>query len=245
LSKQGKKPLSDHRRRGKVFSPPMAQIGMSEVSWIDDFLPEFLWLGLILDRHGVHRAFRIIEAVVEAKPTMDSDHSGWLSRTSTWAGLIPEGDDPFRERLAASGHLDALRQAISPLAQHYPECPLRCFFGGADIEGSLETVRESVAETLNRWDEHATWIQLAAVYMVIGQGKLHFPADSVLARFPEIEHYPETEISKKIASACRALINSFPQSEFGPAVEVWPTYFWRRGLELDACVPAYEVSRHE
>jgi hypothetical protein len=36
--------LNDHKRVGKMFIPPMAQIGLTEVSWVKTILPELIWL---------------------------------------------------------------------------------------------------------------------------------------------------------------------------------------------------------
>jgi hypothetical protein len=47
--------LGDHKRVGKRFIPPViATLGeLSEVAWIDDILPELLWLGILNDAYGL------------------------------------------------------------------------------------------------------------------------------------------------------------------------------------------------
>jgi hypothetical protein len=47
--------LDDHKQVGKKFLPPfIAHLGsLNEVSWVDDLLPELLWLGMLNDRHGL------------------------------------------------------------------------------------------------------------------------------------------------------------------------------------------------
>jgi len=244
LVAEGARPfLEGHKRHGKKFTPPMAQLpGFSEVRWIDDLLPEFLWIGLSLHLHGTRRTFRLLEGLVEAWSSLDLESPGWLSRASTMSGLGLDARSSLAAKLEESGHLRDLRGAVGPLVLHYPECPLAALFPDAEPVGELDMVREGVAMSLNRWSEHATWIQVAAVYMVIGQGKLHFAKDSVLADFPEVQNYPRSDVSRMIASSCRALINSFPRSEGTQASEDWTTYFWARGQELDPCEPMEWVS---
>lgn len=230
--------LKGHSQQGKVFSPPLTQLaGLTEVSWVDDILPDFLWIGLLISAQGVRQAFRTLEGLVTSHAQLGSEATGWLSRTSTFATFGPNVEEAFIASLEESGHLVGLRSALSPLVAHYPACPLRCLFHEAPGTGDISVVRDGVAKSLNRWGEHGSWIQIAAVFTAVAQGKVHFPAGSVFADFAEVEQYPETEKSRAIASSCRALINSFPPSQHSAASREWVKYFWARGLELEPCVP--------
>jgi hypothetical protein len=46
--------LANHKQVGKRFIPPfVATLGpLSEVRWVDDVLPELLWLALLNHQHG-------------------------------------------------------------------------------------------------------------------------------------------------------------------------------------------------
>lgn len=220
----------------------MAQLeALGEVRWIDDLLPEFIWIGLLLDRHGIPRTLRILESIVDSDPGFGAEEESWLSRCSTYGRIDDKGRVSLLEGLASSDHLRDLQAALGPLVSHYPKCPFHFLYKNSPPEGSLDVVRQATAQALDRWNEHATWMQIAAVYMVIGQGKLHFAKDSVFADFPEVEHYPHTERARQIASACRATINSFPLSMRKRESLEWIDYFWARGLELDPCTPLTEA----
>ena len=40
--------LESHKRIGKRLVPPLSEIGpWKEVSWVDEVLPELLWIGLL------------------------------------------------------------------------------------------------------------------------------------------------------------------------------------------------------
>jgi len=59
---------------------------------------------------------------------------------------------------------------------------------------------------------------------------------SPLAEFPRVQDYPETELSKRIASSLRATTHSFfnpPHYTETPAP--WVNYFWNRGMEISPC----------
>jgi hypothetical protein len=46
-----RKILPGHKQIGKRFIPPMKQIpNMRQMSYVNDMLPELIWLGLINDR---------------------------------------------------------------------------------------------------------------------------------------------------------------------------------------------------
>ena len=54
--------LADHQLKGKVFLPPfLAKIGKLEpIRWIDDILPELLWIALLFEQYGESRAVDIV-----------------------------------------------------------------------------------------------------------------------------------------------------------------------------------------
>jgi len=47
--------LDDHKRIGKKFISPMAQLGLQVVHWVDTIIPELIWLALINTELGVRR----------------------------------------------------------------------------------------------------------------------------------------------------------------------------------------------
>jgi len=71
--------------------------------------------------------------------------------------------------------------------------------------------------------------------LAFDSGMLKVNKDLALAKFPEIEKYPHTELSKRVASGIRSTLNVFFGSDSYSAPSNWPCYFWNRGLEIDAC----------
>jgi hypothetical protein len=59
--------LSDHKRIGKRFIPPLLQLqAFTEVSWRDQGLPELLWIGLLNDEYGHSKGTELALAVARA-----------------------------------------------------------------------------------------------------------------------------------------------------------------------------------
>jgi hypothetical protein len=76
----------------------------------------------------------------------------------------------------------------------------------------------------------AVWLGFDADMIVIAQ------KDSILSQFPEVERYPQTEMSRKVGAAIGAMVNMLFSSASQYLVESkWPHYFWNRGIEIDKC----------
>jgi len=57
----------------------------------------------------------------------------------------------------------------------------------------------------------------------------------VLSNFPEIQHYPDTELSKIIAAVIRSSTPIFIAEQLKITGNKWSFYFWNRGLEISEC----------
>ena len=61
-------PLDDHARRGKRFVPPMREafeeIGAGWLSWLDDLLPDLVWLQLLVNQYGEGRCVALTSDLV-------------------------------------------------------------------------------------------------------------------------------------------------------------------------------------
>lgn len=73
------------------------------------------------------------------------------------------------------------------------------------------------------------------MYFLNTLGKLHVVENSTLAEFPKLVDYPNTEISKMIASSVRATSNILLGSE-KLKNEKWISEFWNRGFKLEPCI---------
>lgn len=73
------------------------------------------------------------------------------------------------------------------------------------------------------------------MYFLNTLGKLHVVENSTLAEFPKLVDYPNTEISKMIASSVRATSNILLGSE-KLKNEKWISEFWNRGFKLELCI---------
>jgi hypothetical protein len=67
--------LAGHRKVGKRFIPPMADFALSEAKWVDELMPELLWIHLAHRSQGyaagAELALRLARAALEVTPDAD------------------------------------------------------------------------------------------------------------------------------------------------------------------------------
>jgi hypothetical protein len=235
----GRRVLSDHKQVGKKFLPPfVAHLGsINEVSWVDDLLPELLWLGMLNDRHGLREGARLAAALPRTvDAVLEGRHDRWLQLTSQYSGVPVACWERIIEVLD-SDVLQTLRETLRPLIALYPNCPLRSLWAGVSPESEasdLQTMRQAVDAILERGSRPATLVQANAIYILFATNKLTVFKGSVLERLEDLVEYPRTQESRLVASGVRAAITGFGSRQ-DSASEGWTRYFWRHGLELSPC----------
>jgi len=235
-----KKPvLSDHQQIGKRLIPPLMQgINYQEISWRKQLIPELIWLALINNRYGYMKGAEL--ALALPKSAVDATkNQAWFVTVSSYTQLSIEEKKKTVDLLRNKNVFDQYRIALLPLIYFYPSCPLSFLF---DLETKneidkeeLEEIKRVLESMFDRRSVKATFIQANAVYIGFTIGKLVVSPDVSLARFPEVQYYPNTEISKQVAASIRATMNTIFDIDVIKDDLSWPTYFWNHGLELEQC----------
>lgn len=234
--------LSDHRRvRSKLVTPFNDMLGpMTDVSWINTMIPELLWIALVHDVHGDHRAVEIVTAFTRAVRSHSSTSSDTVFAAAGRFSDLPEG----ALATIVSG-LDAdvandLRTALAPLAAWYPSHPLNSIFGGDRAppgpKPPLDRLRRMVAAMYDRSERSVIMVQATAIWLAFDSGRLKVAAHLSLASFPRIEDYPATELSQRIGASIRSSLNQmFGEGQMMASDGTWPIAFWNHGLRLEPC----------
>jgi hypothetical protein len=93
-----------------------------------------------------------------------------------------------------------------------------------------------VSSLFRRNDRDPMIIRATATWLAFDAGKLKVSEGLALAQFPEIERYPDTELSRRVGSGVRATLNMLIGSGQGQPVDTsWARYFWNRGLAIAPC----------
>ena len=240
--------LNDHRRVGKRFIPALADRLTHEIRWIDEILPELLWLALLNHKYGWVRGAELALALAAAAAAESkSRRKIWFASTTAFSNPKAQTKVRIAETLKRNGSLQDIASAIKPLVNLYPKCPLRFLFDEENDlvienrEAAVQTIKDTIESLFDRRGEAETFCQGNAIYIAFVTGKLKVFEGLVLAKFPELQEYPRTELSQQIASAVRATINGF----FGEFVHSlgrwWPSYFWNNGLKIGHCYFESEI----
>jgi hypothetical protein len=240
--KKRKSVLEDHKKRGQVLVPPFTDaLGpLQEISWRKTILPELLWIALIHRAHGDRKAVDIITILTRSIRELSLDSANkWFAPASNYSSLSSPDYEKLKTELEAKKVLSPIREALAPLIVWYPDCPLAPIAAETHAppsKNSLPALKRDVSDFFARSARSPMMAQATAVWLAFDADILKVNADVSLARLPEIEHYPKTEISQKIGASIRATLNGL----FGSAIHyqsnsLWPHYFWNRGLAIDPC----------
>lgn len=234
----GDQVLSDHKKVGKKYIPPFInRLGLTfkETSWIKLSVPELIWIALINYQYGykdgADLSLSLAKATKEATGKVE-----WYAPISSFSSLSKEQKENILEILEKEGKLSKLASGLFSLNYFYPKSALR--FLNQPVkkeEAHLSEIKNVLISHYDKTSREATFTQANAIYISFILGKLQVTSKSALANFPEIENYPYTEESKKIAASVRASINGFIGLDTGFIMTDWPDYFWNRGLEVDKC----------
>jgi hypothetical protein len=235
--------LTDHKRIGKRFIPPfITKIGpLEEVGWLDYSLPELVWLAILNESCGLETGAELaVSLAKETERVYVGKMRKWFAPLSIYDRLLDsEQKNDVSKALKKSGKLEPLKKALSSFISLYPSCPLNFLFESPlppldDSHAELKSFKGLLSKLYDKTSIEATFMQANAIYIAFVTDKLKAFNGTSFANFPEIEKYPHTEESRKIAGGVRAAVNGFMGTD-RDKTSGWPSYFWTRGLELEPC----------
>jgi hypothetical protein len=218
--------------------PLVAGLGpFSHVPWIKNLIPEVIWIGLLhqslgeaagaaaaveiartSEKHASHPSVPLFAGISDYRLLQDAERAKVLSDLET------------------GGRMSGIRCALRPLVQFYPTCPLKFLYPEpptGNVDSGLRTLKLVLHELFNKELRRSVMVQATVVYIAFALDRLKVRAGLTLSHFPEIENYPSTELSRRVASAARCTMFAL----FGKSVETatWPFEFWNRGGQIEPC----------
>ena len=233
-----KKILEGHKRVGKRFIPPMMQLpNLKSTSYVDDMLPELIWIGLLNEKVGYERGARIIEEIfLTAEGIKEGTQEGNFALISTFSSFSPSQKDKFKSALLEKGLFDLIRNILAPLILLYDECPVK-FLGPPTVvfrtEELILGIKTCVGKVIDKYDTPGIVLHGTMLLARLVTGKIHFPANMKLPDFNVVINSPTSEEAKYAAGFMRAnALAEFGTLKIDPS---WARYFWNRGGELSPC----------
>jgi hypothetical protein len=237
--------LSDHKKVRKTLVPPMRQYlgeqGM--VSWIDQILPELIWLAMLIENSGVKRGVELGTVIAKSANTILSQE--YFAFASSFCLLDDGGKQKLLYLLEEQKCLDEIRRSLKVLLKLYPECPLKFIDDGTEqlIEtNNVIAFKETIAKYDNRRAQPAMIIQASVLYFAGICGKLHYFSNVQVPNLEAIISDFDSDVSKHACASVRASVNAFIGHLREKTSEDWPRYFWNRGIEIDPVAPIAQKS---
>ena len=230
--------LQDYRQQGKRFIPPMLQHFpfLKETNWIDERVPELVWIALLLRVYGMRQGMGIAVRVAQATKSHCNRNTGF-ALTSDYSGLNDGEKEAVRADLGRDNTLDKSILGLAALVKHYKDFPLKFLADSApgfstDTSSHLEELKEVLRTLRDRESHFATMVQAVAVRIFFENDMLRVAPHVGLANLRAIDDYPLTEEANRVAASVRSFISGIIASLNDAQ---WPGTFWERGRELEPC----------
>ena len=236
-SKNKQRVLQGYRREGKRFIPPILQLSLKQTDWMNDRVPELIWIALLIHVYGVQDGISLATKVASAASKCSPTNKRAFAATSDFAILSDEEKDCVRFMLRSEGTLDKVRWGLAELIANYPEFSL-AFLGASvkqrqDNSGTiLQDLKAVIYNIRDREGTDGVIAQTGVVCIFFHNNMLEVPPNSSLANLGAIAGYPSTEESKRVAASVRALVNQLLTVDIPPD---WRNSFWNQGRILAPC----------
>lgn len=237
--------LADHKKKGKVYIPPFIALfneKMFFIKWIDDLLPEIVWIALLLDQTSTKQGIEIaLKCAQETNRIISPQYAHSYALISDYQEIEQDKAIEIREALRVANILNILQSSLIPLVTLYSDCPLKILFDERarerykiDVDEGINNLKRIVRGCFDRRSKQATIAQATMVYIMGMTGKISFSKDIDIGNLNDILTYPDTDESQKMASFVRSIVNSNVMPESDKSGE-WCKYFWRHGYEVSLC----------
>lgn len=236
LKKKMTSDLKSHKYNKGLIQPPMNTLpNQQPVSWTNDRLPEYLWLGLILmnyDRtEGIEKAGKILQKIAHINKTIIKPK----------LSIVLSLPDIEQEEIYKIICNNANPKYLAPLTAIYRNFEYPVFNKYFNFPDILISERiKSISNAVKRYYAHqsheATDLRFVVLSMEIFQDKLHVPTGSPL--FEAFLNYPYTNHEDEIMRAYRPSIRASEMMDlWNQPKQNFINNFWKEiGLKTE-CQP--------
>jgi len=191
--------LDDHQQYGTEFIPSFVDnFGntLQYADWQYKMLPDFVWIGLLLDEHTPQKVIDIVTTCSET--AVDIGEQPAYILLSNYDTLNDDEIQSLKQKLNER-LLQELERTLAPLCFYYPTFPLSALFDDVDVnEGdALEQLQRVVDECYNRNSRTAVLSQTVYITTMIRQGRMKLPPDFDVDNINDVVDYPNTENPEK------------------------------------------------
>jgi len=237
-------PLAFHRKSGTKLITFLSDIGVRQIQWERDVLPEFLWIAALAIKFGIDAFHTPYGNFMDAVDDMWSINTVPLGLISDFA-LFPT--DRRSEFLAKNTQLieEYFRNPIGRIISFYPECPAAWLLqkefippdDHLDPEIELGHLRSLVIKLLAGKDAYASRVRIVPLDRLFKHDKIRI-FDTLKEILEAIPKYPSAcseDFKSRVESFARTVINMEIEQRVDLQAHEWPKYFWRHNYDLAVC----------
>ncbi len=232
------KVLGDHKKEGKKLIPPLMGLGnLRETSYTQIIIPEIIWIAILNKKYGIQRGAELGLELVRSVSEINSSKY-FFAFISSYELLTEQDQERIIEELKRKNVLELIQKPLANFLALYPQCPIS-FLADSSFkksENALAEIKDVLIDLYDQVGRSATFMMGDVIYFLGALGRLRLVDGSVMQKLPELKDYPNTQISKMIASGIRASMYAFMNDQFYNSKGNWNKYFWNRGIELEPCV---------
>ena len=233
-----KKVLEGHKKKRTKFIPPLMQIEkMQEVSYLNDALPNLIWMGLIFDRFGYRKGVKLISDFVATVYEKCKDDKGNFNYLCYYAKLDISKKECIYEALKAKSILYPLQESIAPLSclfNNFPALFLKPDFI-VDHAQLVPRLKSTMEQSMDRYSKMATAIQVTALYNLGANGKLFIANHIEIPDLNSIFTDPDSDDARRAASFARSNLNGELGIRKDEISTGWVRDFWLQIYKLEKC----------
>ncbi|MEQ9444773.1 MAG: hypothetical protein RJS98_04355 [Rhodospirillaceae bacterium] len=235
---QKKQILSDHKKVGTRFVPPIAQLGITDCSYTLDILPNVIWMGFLIDEFGNRDGIEICSAIATManKFVKDKDYKNF-SLSGSYLSLSQNQTTKLSTLTNKIKEIEVIRETLAPLTTLYPDFPMS-FIGKPkrtfDDRHLIGELKKTIDKYFEKYSHCSEILQTNVVYIQGVAGKMFISSEIKTPNLEAVISNRDSEEGQHAASFVRASVNMFVmQNE--EEVRNWAKIFWNRNLALDDC----------
>lgn len=225
------------QRKKKLVSPLNALDNIKSIGFVDDLLPELLWLGLIHDQYGYvvgRDALECVTTLEKSWPKLENPLNFALQ--SSYKELTDDQKSALLSTWIEKGLLEKIQYATAPLVLLYDDFALR-FVGPprsvVSEEALIKRLERVVSSASDRYSTPGVMLYGALFLNNLMAGRMHISQEIDLPDFDAVIYSINSTEGKRAASFLRA--SAMAQISFSSPRGDWADRFWARSYELIPC----------
>lgn len=239
---KNKKILEDHKKIGKKLVPPMMHsLPLQETDYINDLLPEIIWIGLIHESIGYRNGIDMVRSFVKSVyDSYESENYINFSIASNLNKLSAQEKEKCVQKLLKNEIFLEVSEILSPLVYFYSDSPFSFLNREVDLTKAEEVellgrLKKCIANHFDRYGTPSAMAQLNVFYTRVLDGKIFFTRDMNIPDFNSLLDAPDSEEARMAAAFVRSEVKQeYMFGRYGYD-NAWSKSFWNQSYFLGDC----------